>query len=144
MSPLVVLVLALVLCSPAYAQTYSVPMQAQNQQRYVIVACKIEGIERELRCMIDSGAAQSMVSNRILKAAGSGGSSNMVTPNGETLVFTRKVYFTIGTLKFSGVCILPPLDPRMQFDAVIGEDVLQLFAKVTLDFSRRMVIFERK
>jgi hypothetical protein len=132
---------------PASAQTLTVPMQAQNNQRYVIVACKIEGIDRDLRCMIDSGAAMTLVSNKLLKADGGGGTgATMVTTNGDASVSTKRVVYSIGGQKFGGACVLTALDPRMEllFDAVVGQDVLQLFGTVTFDFKNRTVILTRK
>jgi hypothetical protein len=126
---------------PACAQTRAVDLQA-NPLDYIQVPCKIEGLTRDLRCVIDTAALQTSVSDHLLRPEKGDDRIQIFGATGETTVPTRKVIFSVGGQKFRGFCLLLKVDVRQQFDVLLGRDFLGLFGKVTIDFANRKLILE--
>jgi hypothetical protein len=131
----------LLFVTPTLAQTYTLPMQT-NESGYVQVPCKIDGVSVPLRCVIDTGAVQTAVSSTILRPTKDDRKEQLFGATNQSIVPTRKVVFSVADKKFRGVCFLIIVDPRQEFDVLLGRDFLSIFSRVSFDFKNHVVILE--
>jgi hypothetical protein len=145
LSPLIIAVL--VLGAPLWArrrhktdQPTAVKMEYTNHNM-VAVRCQINGSARRYLCVIDSGASHTVISDRVLKAAGP--LVDMTTANGVIHVYQREVSLTIADgleLKSNAL-----VEPHMteDIDILLGQDVLRQFRSVVFDYDNQQVEFHR-
>lgn len=120
---------------------HAVPMETDPEHRMVQVPCKVSGADRRYVCIIDSGATNTIISDRVLKGGSS--TSNVTTGNGVVRVHQREVLLTIGDgVEFKLNAYVQSAMVR-GVDILIGQDVLRQFKFVILDYENRQVEFQR-
>ncbi len=108
----------------------------------VAVSCKINGIARWYRCVIDSGATHTVISDRVLKAEGP--IVDLATGNGVIHVHQREVSLTIGdNLELKSKAFIEPNMVPQDIDILVGQDVLRQFRSVIFDYDKQQVEFHR-
>lgn len=116
-------------------------MAVDLRHEMVGISCRINGAKRWYRCVIDSGATYTVVSDRVVKAEGP--MIDMTTGNGVVRVHQCQVSLTIGDgLEVKTKALV---QSRMVegIDILIGQDVLRQFKNVTFDYENREVEFQR-
>lgn len=105
------------------------------------VLCGINGSKRQYHCLIDSGASNTLVSDRIVKPEGA--VRQLLTGGGTIPVHEHEVSLTLA----DGFSVR--LNAYVQFmmlediDVLIGQDLLRQFKSVAFDYARREVVFQR-
>lgn len=119
----------------------TVKMEDDPDHKMVGVPCRINAGRRRYICVIDSGATNTIISDRVLKAEGP--LVEMTTGNGVVRVHLREVSLTIAdgldvrskafvqSMMLSGV------------DILVGQDVLRQFRSVIFDYETRRVEFQQ-
>jgi gag-polyprotein putative aspartyl protease len=119
----------------------AVPMETDPEHKMVQVPCKVSGADRRYVCIVDSGATNTIISDRVLKGGRS--TSNVTTGNGVVRVHQREVLLTIGDgVEFRLNVYVQPAMVR-GVDILIGQDVLRQFKFVILDYENRQVEFQK-
>ena len=119
----------------------AVRMEDDPAHKMVGVACRINANLRRYVCVIDSGATNTIISDRVLKAEGP--LAEMTTGSGVVRVHTREVSLTIAdrlNLKsraFVQSMMLPGVD------ILVGQDVLRQFRSVIFNYESRQVEFQQ-
>jgi hypothetical protein len=119
----------------------AVRMEDDPDHKMVGVSCRINAGRRRYVCVIDSGATNTIISDRVLKAEGPLG--EMTTGNGVVRVHVREVSLTIAdglNLKskaFVQSMMLPGVD------ILVGQDVLRQFRSVIFNYETRQVEFQQ-
>lgn len=136
-----VLITALTTHAQKINKVTAVHMQDDPDHKMVGVQCQVNAGRRRYTCVIDSGATNTIVSDRILKAEGP--LISMTTGNGIVYVHQRKVSLRIADgleLESKAFVQSMKLDG---IDVLVGQDVLRQFHCVTFDYETRQVEFER-
>jgi hypothetical protein len=122
---------------------YTIPM-VPNHFDYVQIPCRVEGVSAELRCVIDTAALQTSISDKVVRPDKGDERTQIFGATSSADVPSRKVVFTVAGQKYRATCFLLRVDPRQEFDVLLGRDFLAAFSKVTLDFNRRTVTLEKE
>jgi hypothetical protein len=119
----------------------AVRMEDDPDHKMVGVSCQINAGRRRYVCVIDSGATNTIVSDRLLKAEGP--LIEMTTGNGVVRVHQREVSLTIadGLQVKSKAFVQSRMLPGI--DILVGQDVLRQFRSVIFDYETRQVEFQR-
>ena len=119
----------------------AVRMEDDPAHKMVGIACRINGSRRRYLCVIDSGATNTIVSDRVLRAEGP--LTEMTTGNGVVHVHIREVSLAIadGLDLKSKVFVQSMMLPGV--DILVGQDVLRQFRSVILNYETRQVEFRR-
>jgi hypothetical protein len=118
-----------------------VRMEDNPNGEVVAVSCKINAGRRRYICVIDSGATNTIISDRVVKAEGP--LVEMATGNGVVRGHLREVSLTIAdrlnlnSKAFVQSMMLPGVD------ILVGQDVLRQFRSVIFNYETRQVEFER-
>src|ERR1700722_14516376 len=111
-----------------------------SDHRMVAVSCQVNGGSRRYVCVIDSGATNTIVSDRVLKADGP--LIEMTTGNGVVRVHQRDVSLTLADgLELKSKAFVQSMMPQ-GVDILVGQDVLRQFRFVILDYETRQVEFQ--
>lgn len=137
----IMLVAAQVIHAQKTSIVTAVPMETDPQHKMVQVPCKVSGVDRRYVCIIDSGATNTIISDRILKGGSS--TSSVTTGNGVIRVHQREVLLTIGDGVEFRLNAYVQSTMVQGVDILIGQDVLRQFKFVTLDYENRQVDFQR-
>jgi hypothetical protein len=149
MRALVLVVLSGLLLNPLQAVSWAhkpdkvtlVKMEDDPTYRMVSVSCRIGGDKRRYVCVIDSGATNTVVSDRVLEAQGP--VVGMITANGVIRGHQREASFTIGEdLEVKSNAFVQSMLPQ-GVDIIVGQDVLRQFRTVVFDYGTRQVEFHR-
>ncbi len=146
LSPLIISML--VLSTPLWArrrhktdQPTAVKMEYPNHNM-VAVRCQINGSERRYVCVIDSGASHTVISDRVLKAAGPLVEIN--TAAGAIHGHQREVSLKIADgLELKSKAVVESNPMPQDVDILLGQDVLRQFHSVVFDYRNRTVEFHR-
>jgi hypothetical protein len=118
----------------------AVRMEEDPDHKMVGIPCRVNGGRRRYVCVIDSGATNTIISDRVLKAEGP--VIEMTTGNGVVHVHQREVSLTIAdglevkSKAFVQTMILQGVD------ILVGQDVLRQFRFVIFDYQTRQVEFQ--
>jgi hypothetical protein len=125
----------------APANKTAVRMQDDPEHKMVGVACQINAGRRRYVCVIDSGATNTIISDRVIKAEGP--LIEMTTGNGVVRVHQREISLTIadGLELRSRAFVQSLMVPGV--DILVGQDVLRQFRSVVLNYEKRQVEFQR-
>jgi hypothetical protein len=116
-------------------------MEDDPNHQMVAVSCQINAGRRRYICVIDSGASNTIISDRVLKAEGP--LIEMTTGNGVVQVHQREVSLTIGdALEIKSKAFVQSM-MLQGIDILIGQDVLRQFRSVIFDYETRQVEFQR-
>jgi hypothetical protein len=119
----------------------TVRMEADPDHKMVGVLCRVNGTEHSYICVIDSGATNTIISDRVL--TGEGPTIDMTTGNGVVRVRQRVVSLTIaGGLRLKSKAYVQSAMPE-GVDILVGQDVLRQFQFVIFDYENRQVEFQR-
>jgi gag-polyprotein putative aspartyl protease len=119
----------------------AVRMEADRGHEMVEVPCRVNGTEHTYICVIDSGATNTIISDRVLK--GEGPVIDVTTGNGVVRVHQREVSLTIaGGLELKSKAYVQSTMTE-GVDILVGQDVLRQFKFVTFDYENRQVEFQR-
>ena len=113
------------------------------KQQMVAVSCQVNGAGQRHICVIDSGAAHTIISDRVLKAEGP--LIDVTTANGVIHVHQREVSLTIADtleLKSTVFRVESSMTPP-DVDILLGQDVLRQFRSVIFDYEKEQVEFHR-
>jgi hypothetical protein len=129
----------------SWAQTTSivtsVGMEADPDHKMIVVRCQVNGAPDLYACVIDSGATNTIISDRLVRAEGPVVEIN--TGNGVVRVHQREVSLTIAD-RLEIKCKAFIQSRMLQgVDILIGQDVLRQFRFVILDYKNRQVEFQR-
>jgi hypothetical protein len=118
-----------------------VRMEDDPNQNVVAVSCKINAGRRRYVCVIDSGATNTIISDRVVKADGP--LFAMETGNGVVRGHLREVSLTIadGLNLNSKAFVQPMMVPGV--DILVGQDVLRQFRSVIFNYETRQVEFQQ-
>jgi len=118
----------------------AVRMEDDPNHKMVGVSCRINAGRRRYICVIDSGATNTIVSDRVLKAEGP--SVEMITGNGVVRVHQREVSLTIADgLNLKSKAFVQPMMVQ-GVDILVGQDVLRQFRSVIFNYETREVEFQ--
>jgi hypothetical protein len=132
---------------PATATSFSVPFSIDPKTGTIQVACETESQPgKVLRCTIDSGAQRSVGgSAAVSKASRRGGKFVvMLTPAGVQAAYETQQVLIVGAMKIPVSFEVIANVQRLDADILIGQDFLQQFSSVTIDYKNRVVTFETK
>lgn len=119
----------------------AVKMEDDPDHKMVGVSCRINAGRRRYVCVIDSGATNTIISDRVLKAEGP--SVEMITGNGVVHVHQREVSLTIAeALNLKSKAFVQPM-MLQGVDILVGQDVLRQFRSVNFNYETRQVEFQR-
>jgi hypothetical protein len=119
----------------------AVRMEDDPDHKMVGVSCRINAGRRRYICVIDSGATNTIISDRVLKAEGP--LVEMITGNGVVRVHQREVSLTIADgLNLKSKAFVQPMMLR-GVDILVGQDVLRQFRSVIFNYETRQVEFQR-
>jgi hypothetical protein len=119
----------------------AVRMESDLKHGMVGVSCRINGAERRYLCVIDSGATNTVISDRVLKADGP--LIDLTTANGVVSVHQREVSLTIAdSLELKARAVVQPMMLK-EVDILVGQDVLRQFRLVIFDYERQQVEFHQ-
>jgi len=119
----------------------AVRMEDDPNHKMVGVSCRINAGRRRYICVIDSGATNTIVSDRVLKAEGP--SVEMITGNGVVRVHQREVSLTIADgLNLKSKAFVQPMMVQ-GVDILVGQDVLRQFRSVVFNYETRQVEFQQ-
>lgn len=122
-------------------KTTTAKMETDPAHNLIGVRCQIKGARRSYLCVIDSGATNTVVSDRVIKAEGV--MTFMDTTNGIVLVPKREVSLIIGDgPELKAQAFVPKKMPQ-GIQILIGEDILRQFCSVVFDYSTQEVEFQR-
>jgi len=118
-----------------------VRMEDDPNQNVVAVSCKINAGRRRYVCVIDSGATNTIISDRVVKAEGP--LVAMETGNGVVRGHLREVSLTIadGLNLNAKVFVQSMMVPGV--DILVGQDVLRQFRSVSFNYETRQVEFQQ-
>ena len=139
---LVSLVLLASQTSPAQqmSKVTAVRMEDDPYHQMVGVTCRVNGSRRRYVCVIDSGATNTIVSDRVLKAEGP--LIEMTTGNGVVRVHQREVSLTIADgLELKAKALVQSM-MLQGVDILVGQDLLRQFRFVIFDYEARQVKFQ--
>jgi hypothetical protein len=128
--------------SPAQqmSKVTAVRMEDDPYHQMVGVTCRVNGSRRRYVCVIDSGATNTIVSDRVLKADGP--LIEMTTGNGVVRVHQREVSLTIADgLELKAKALVQSM-MLQGVDILVGQDVLRQFRFVIFDYEARQVEFQ--
>jgi hypothetical protein len=116
-------------------------MEGDLDHNMVGVPCHVNAARRRYVCVIDSGATNTVISDRVVKAEGPW--MNMITGNGIVQVQLREVSLTIADgLELKSKAVVQSM--KLQgIDVLIGQDILRQFRYVIFDYETRQVEFQR-
>src|SRR5579862_4720615 len=118
----------------------SVRMEDDPDHKMVGVSCRINAGRRRYVCVIDSGATNTIISDRLLKADGP--VVEMVTGNGVVRVHQQEVSLTIADgLNLKSKAFVQPMMLR-GVDILVGQDVLRQFRSVIFNYEAQQVEFQ--
>jgi hypothetical protein len=137
--------MVLVLAPPSRAQKIdtvtTVRMEDDPDHKMVGVACQINAGRRRYICVIDSGATNTIISDRVMKAEGP--LIEMTTGNGVVRVHQRDVLLTIADgLELKSKAFVQSM-MLQGVDILVGQDVLRQFRFVIFDYQTRQVEFQK-
>lgn len=117
-----------------------VRMEDDPDHKMVGVACQVNGGRRRYICVIDSGATNTIISDRVVRAEGP--AIAMTTGNGVVRVRQREVSLTIAeVLELKSKAFVQSM--KLQgVDILVGQDVLRQFRSVIFNYETRQVEFE--
>jgi len=119
----------------------AVRMEDDPDHKMVGVPCRINAGRRRYVCVIDSGATNTIISDRVLKAEGP--LVEMTTGNGVVHVHQREVSLTIADgLNLKSKAFVQSMMLR-GVDILVGQDVLRQFRSVIFNYETRQVEFQR-
>jgi len=119
----------------------AVKMEDDPDHKMVGIPCQINAGRRRYVCVIDSGATNTIISDRVLKAEGP--SIEMTTGNGVVRVHQREVSLTIADgLELKAKALVQSM-MLQGVDILIGQDVLRQFRSVIFDYEGRQVEFHQ-
>ena len=120
----------------------AVPMDQDAKHELVGVGCQINTGGRRYRCVLDSGATHTLISDRVLKAEGP--LMELTTANGVIHVHERAVSLTIADgLRVKSNAFVQSNMTLEDVDILVGQDVLRQFRFVTFDYEKQQVEFHR-
>jgi hypothetical protein len=118
----------------------AVRMEDDPDHKMVGVSCRISAGRRRYVCVIDSGASNTIISDRVLKAGGP--LVEMTTGNGVVHVHQREVSLTIADgLNLKSKAFVQSTMLR-GVDILVGQDVLRQFRSVIFNYETREVEFQ--
>ncbi len=119
----------------------AVRMEDDPDHKMVGVPCRINAGRRRYVCVIDSGATNTIISDRVLKADGP--VVEMITGNGVVRVHQQEVSLTITDgLNLKSRAFVQPMMLR-GVDILVGQDVLRQFRSVIFNYETRQVEFQQ-
>lgn len=119
-----------------------VPMVADAKHAMVGVDCQINGIGRRYLCVLDSGAAHTLISDRVLEPKGP--LTELVTANGVIHVHEQSVSLVIADgLRVQFNAFVQSNMTLESVDILVGQDVLRRFRVVVFDYQKQQVKFYR-
>lgn len=137
--------LAFLIAPAARAQQISkvtaVSMEDDPAHKMVGVSCRINAGRRRYVCVIDSGATNTIISDRVLRAEGP--LIEMTTGNGVVRVHLREVSLTIADgLNLKSRAFVQSM-MLQGVDILVGQDVLRQFRSVIFNYETRQVEFQQ-
>lgn len=119
----------------------AIRMAADPDHKMVRVPCQVNGDHRRYICLIDSGATNTIISDRVVKADGP--FIEMTTGGGVVRVHQQEVDLTIAdSLQVKAKAVVQ--SSMMQgVDILVGQDVLRQFKSVIFDYENARVEFCR-
>jgi hypothetical protein len=122
------------------SKVMAVRMEDDPGHQMIGVTCRVNGSRRRYVCVIDSGATNTIVSDRVLKAEGP--LIEMTTGNGVVRVHQREVSLTIADgLELKAKALVQSM-MLQGVDILVGQDVLRQFRFVIFDYEARQVEFQ--
>jgi len=119
----------------------AIRMAADPSHKMVGFPCQVNDDPRRYVCLIDSGATNTIVSDRVVKAEGP--VIEMSTGNGVVRVHQREVSLTIaGGLELKSKAFIQSM-MLQGVDILVGQDVLRQFKSVIFDYENAQVEFRR-
>lgn len=116
-------------------------METDPAHNLIGVRCQIKGSRRRYLCVVDSGATNTVISDRVIKAQGV--MAYMDTTNGVVSVPKREVSLTIGDgPELKAQAFVPSKMPE-GIQILIGQDVLRQFCSVVFDYNTQQIEFRR-
>ena len=140
-----VVLVAILLTSPAGAQTISVPMDIDGVRIFVVVLVN----DKRARLLLDTGAGITLVEPQFAKGTRELQSVFTQQLAGFSQASIRRVSLTLGelTLKDVLVGVLDMTDVKkragMDMNGLLGEDVLCRFRSVRINFKNKTLELER-
>lgn len=120
----------------------SVAMQDDSAHLMITVSCQIGSAGPVYRCVIDSGATHTMISEKLLKPKGP--VIDVTTGNGVIRVHQQEVSLTIaGAIKLKSQAFVQSTLMPQGVDVLLGQDVLRQFRSVIFDYDKHRVEFRR-
>jgi hypothetical protein len=117
----------------------TVRMEDDPKHKMVGVSCQINGAGRHYVCVIDSGATNTVISDRVLKAEGP--VIDLTTAGGVVHVHQREVSLTIADgLELKSSAVVQPMMLE-EVDILVGQDVLRQFRFVIFNYEKQQVEF---
>jgi hypothetical protein len=105
------------------------------------VPCQVNGDRRQYICLIDSGATNTIVSDRVVKAEGP--VIEMSTGSGVVRVHQREVDLTLADgLQLKAKALVQSM-MLQGVDILVGQDVLRQFRSIIFDYENGQVEFRR-
>ncbi len=118
----------------------AVRMEDDPDHKMVGVPCRINAGRRRYICVIDSGATNTIISDRVLKAEGP--SVEMITGNGVVRVHQQEVSLTFADrLNLKSRAFVQSMMLH-DVDILVGQDVLRQFRSVIFNYETREVEFQ--
>src|SRR5580693_4151867 len=113
-----------------------------SKHKMVALSCQINGSRRWYICVIDTGATNTVISDRVLKAEGP--SMDLATANGMIHGHQRDVSLTMANgLVLKSEAFVEPNMTLQDIDILLGQDVLRQFRFVVFDYEKQQVEFHR-
>jgi hypothetical protein len=122
-------------------RTNTIVMRPMLDGRAVGFLCGINGSKPVYNCIIDSGASNTLVSDRILKPEGP--VRHVITGGGVIPVHEQSVSFRLTDGLDVNVMAYVQLMTLDGMDVLIGQDFLRHFKSVVFDYERGQVKFQQ-
>ena len=123
------------------SEVTTVRMDTDAAHKMVRVPCQINGGRYRYTCLIDSGATNTIISDRIVRADRK--ITEISTGGGVVRVGQREVVLTIADkLELKSKASIQSMMPE-GIDILLGEDILRQFKFVIFDYENQQVEFQK-
>ena len=132
---------------PATARSFSVPFRINPSTRTIQIACEIESQPgKVLRCTIDTGAEGSVGGSAAVSSASLllAKFVTMLTPAGSQIARETQQVLIVGDMRIPISLEVIANPKKLDADILIGQDFLQQFSSVRIDYAHHVVTFETK
>jgi len=128
-------------CNAQERKTFTVKMQSDRERNMVVFECRFKGDAHPRKCILDTGAAITFVSDRLVHPPPNANTLNVQTGSGMV-----KMPLAAVTLEFAGSSLTGQVFVGRiadDVDVLLGQDFLRRFQTVKIDYKTQTVTLEK-